>query len=243
MRTNKSKSKSKQHVLDFAIEPSRRRSKNGKKIGRPRKPGAGVPHVRREALDPAHPVHVTLRLEDGLPSLRRKDAARAIEACFVAAKGRHGSRLTDYSIQDDHIHMIQEIEREYAEERREGGRWIRDGRGALSVSMKGLKVRLARSLNRTWGRTGRVLAERYHVHALRTPREVRHAKRYVLDNVRVHGTVFVDRISDPFSSARYADAPLDLSEDPFLANVLGPPENWPVVSPWTWLGARGWLRG
>jgi len=33
--------------------------------GRPKKPGAGVPHVRRSALKARHPVHVTARVRDG----------------------------------------------------------------------------------------------------------------------------------------------------------------------------------
>ena len=59
-------------------------------------------------------------------------------------------------------------------------------REALSRAMKGLGVRLARGLNKLWGRWGRVVKDRYHDRALKTPREVRNALVYVLHNVKKH---------------------------------------------------------
>jgi hypothetical protein len=41
--------------------------------------------------------------------------------------------------------------------------------------MKALGARLAHAANRLLGRTGPVLADRYHLRVLRTPREVRNA--------------------------------------------------------------------
>jgi hypothetical protein len=41
-------------------------------------------------------------------------------------------------------------------------------------------------VNRVFGRRGSVLADRFHLHVLRTPREVRHALSYVLMNARRH---------------------------------------------------------
>jgi hypothetical protein len=48
--------------------------------------------------------------------------------------------------------------------------------------MISLGARLARTVNRVLGRRGPVLADRYHQHVLRTPREARHALAYVLLN-------------------------------------------------------------
>jgi hypothetical protein len=56
----------------------------------------------------------------------------------------------------------------------------------LAAGMKSLGARIARAANRVFGRRGAVLADRYHVRALRTPREVRHAIAYVLLNARRH---------------------------------------------------------
>jgi hypothetical protein len=52
--------------------------------------------------------------------------------------------------------------------------------------MKGLQIRMARGLNRLFGRMGRVFADRYHARAMKTPRETRNALAYVLLNSRRH---------------------------------------------------------
>ena len=52
--------------------------------------------------------------------------------------------------------------------------------------MRGFAIRTARGLNRLMGRSGKVFAERYHMHVLKTPREVRAARAYVLQNARRH---------------------------------------------------------
>jgi putative transposase len=64
--------------------------------------------------------------------------------------------------------------------------------------MKGLSIRIARGLNRLLERRGRVIGDRYHAHALKTPAEVRNAVHYVLRNHERH-TGIPD--ADEFSSA------------------------------------------
>jgi hypothetical protein len=56
----------------------------------------------------------------------------------------------------------------------------------LARAMQGLSTRLAIALNRLRGEHGRVFADRYHAHVLRTPPEVRRAVAYVLDNHLKH---------------------------------------------------------
>ena len=108
-----------------------------------------------------HPVHVTLRIVAGVPSLR--DWARFSELRAALARGqeRFGFRLVHYSVQSDYVHLSAEA---------------RDRR-ALSRGMQGLSVRLARAVNRTLGRRGRVFADRYHARALKTPRATHFALR------------------------------------------------------------------
>src|SRR5262249_36148336 len=64
---------------------------------------------------------------------------------------------------------------------RRGAGWVRAREKRL-----GLSVRLAVGLNRVMRRRGRVFADRYHAHVLRTPTEVRRAVSYVRDNFRRH---------------------------------------------------------
>jgi hypothetical protein len=79
-------------------------------------------------------------------------------------------RVVHYSIQKDHLHLIVEAA----------------GRDALGNGMKSIGSRLARAVNRVFDRSGPALSGRYHVRALRTPREVRNAIAYVLLNARKH---------------------------------------------------------
>jgi REP element-mobilizing transposase RayT len=87
------------------------------------------------------------------------------EAC---ERGRF--RVVHYSLQRDHAHLLVEAAS------------ARD----LASGMKSIGARLARAINRVFHRRGSVLADRYHLRVLRTPREVRNALAYVLLNVRKH---------------------------------------------------------
>jgi hypothetical protein len=108
---------------------------------------------------------------------------------------------------------------------------------ALAAGMKGLKVRITKTLNRVWSRggmrrRGTVFAERYHVRALPTPRETRNGLGYVLNNHRRHaaqaGVRIPRRWVDPCSSARQFDGwrqPVRLEPDPHVGAVA-PPQTW-----------------
>jgi len=57
---------------------------------------------------------------------------------------------------------------------------------ALSSGARGLSIRVARALNRALERRGPVWGDRYHAHALKTPKETRNAVVYVLMNFKKH---------------------------------------------------------
>src|ERR1700753_2915323 len=99
---------------------------------------AGVPHRRRPALNLRHPLHVTMRLQKGLPTLRQKALARAVFAAFAKAKESFGTRLVQFSVQSNHLHLLVEA-----------GDAL-----AFARAMKGLAVRLPRRINREGGGGG-----------------------------------------------------------------------------------------
>ena len=74
--------------------------------------------------------------------------------------------------------------------------------------MKGLSVRFAKGLNRMMGRSGRVIADRFHSRVLATPSEVRRAMDYIRNNARKHaaqrGDHYTASYVDPFSSGPFA---------------------------------------
>lgn len=113
---------------------------------------------------------MTLRLVPRMWGLRRRKVMQAIARSFEAAAERLNTRLCEFSVQHNHIHLI--VEAATSE-------W-------LSRAMQGLCTRLAIALNRIRGEHGTVFADRYHAHVLRTPSEVKRAVAYVLDNHRKH---------------------------------------------------------
>src|SRR5262249_9125783 len=97
---------------------------------------------------------------------------------------------------------------------------------------QGLAVRIAKAVNRALGRRGAVWGDRYHARWLRTPREVRAALVYVLQNWRKH--VPGARGLDPRSTARGFEGWRRAPPRP-----AGPA---PMRAPRTWLARVGWLR-
>jgi REP element-mobilizing transposase RayT len=152
--------------------------------GRKKSKTAGVPHTAREEFSKHHPLHVTLKLRDGLESLRGPREFEAVCLAFLAGKEKEGFRLVHFSVQENHIHLIVEA----------------DDKRALARGLQGLQVRIAKKLIRIWGRRGSVFADRYHAVVLRTPRQVKHALAYVLNNARRHGKRFGFDEPDPHSS-------------------------------------------
>src|SRR5690242_2396107 len=88
-------------------------SRGGARRGAGRKPTgakAGVPHKRRPEFKARHPLLVTMKIRQGLPSLRHRALASLMFSAFRAAKERLGAKLVHWSIQSNHIHLIVEAE-------------------------------------------------------------------------------------------------------------------------------------
>src|ERR1700687_5828619 len=160
--------------LEFPTHGGRREG-----AGRPR--GNRVSHAARPQFDRVTPVHVTLRMREYVWNLRSGRSFRRIKACFEKSRGLFGARLIEFSVQGNHLHLIIEV----------------DDSEALSRGMQGLCIRIAKALNRMMQRTGKVFADHYHSHLLRSPTELVNAIRYVLDNAAHH---FGLRDVDPYSS-------------------------------------------
>jgi REP element-mobilizing transposase RayT len=209
------------------------RQHGGRRPGAGRKPGPGrrnVRHRRRERLASRFPVLITLRASCGLGSLRSKHTFRRVRRALADGSGRFGFRVTHYSVQRDHMHLVVEAK----------------DRLALSRGMQGLAIRLAKGVNGALGRPrGRVFTDRYHDRILRTPREVRHALAYTLTNARKHGVAPPHASRDwvdPCSSGPWFDGWRGRVAVPWAwVRGTGPPDP-PVAPPHTWLLAKGWRR-
>jgi hypothetical protein len=83
------------------------RSRGGARRGAGRKPAgakAGVSHARRPEFKARHPLHVTMKVGQGLPSLRHRALASLVFSAFRAAKQRLGAKLVHVSVQANHLH-------------------------------------------------------------------------------------------------------------------------------------------
>jgi hypothetical protein len=98
-------------------------------------------------------------------------------------------RITQYSVQYDHIHLFVEAL----------------NRQELSRGMSSVAIRIARSVNALVERRGRFWADRWYGRELTTPRQVRTALVYVLANFRKHSWRPLGPGIDPFSSGVWFD--------------------------------------
>jgi REP element-mobilizing transposase RayT len=177
--------------------------------------------------DANHPVHVTIRRVRLAPSFRTSLVRAVILGEFGRARRlrRNPVRVVQYSIQDDHLHLMVE------------GRDAKD----LAAQMRNLFSRVAMMINAALGRRGALFRDRHHRHALGTPREVRNALVYILFTARKHA-----RIADA-RTQQEAWATLDsFTSAPWCAgwaeHVRPPDVAAPLSSPRTWLARVGWKR-
>ena len=195
----------------------------GRRRGAGRKPGPQprVRHRIRPSVTRHVAAHVTLKVREGLRSLRDVRIVRALEATFGRAAERGDFRLVEYTIQGDHLHLIVEA----------------NDRRALGRGMMSIASRVARAVNRVLGRSGRVLRDRYHLRVLRTPLEVRRALAYVLLNARKHLGARAPRVGsvDPASSGAWFQGWRDGAQA--LARAPAP-----VARALSWLLREGWRR-
>ncbi len=156
----------------------------------------------------------------GLPSLRGFVVFPAVFRGLQrqrAAVG-HDFRVIAFSVQDDHVHLIVEAK----------------DKARLAAGARALGIRLAHAVNGVLGRRGRVIGDRYHVRTLRTPREVKFALVYVLQNFKKHQP-HAPTALDPCSSAAWFDGFRD-------AIVSTDADTSPTHPPRTWLLRLGWRR-
>lgn len=182
-----------------------------------------MPHAKRPAVSPSHPHHVTVRMRRGTWNLRAQRCYQPLlEAFRQVRKTRTGFRVTHFSVQGDHVHMLVEAE----------------GRPAMSNGLRALLIRFARALNRVMGARGARFSDRYHERVLETASAVRRCLRYVLENHARHMARVgkVGPVVDPFSSAPWFDGYRD--------GVAVPPatSDPPVSTARSALLTRAWRR-
>ncbi len=197
------------------------------------RPGAGrpkgrkvTPHDARPKHVARHPVHVTLRLGAGAPSISREWLMKVIRNA-IRDSHKAAFRIVEFNVLSNHVHLLVEA----------------GGTVELSRGVQGFAGRLAKRLNSTLKRTGKLFAARFHARALTSPRDVRNTLRYVLLNRKHHdtSTAFDRYWIDPHSSAPWFDGWAEPIRGAHWKHELAaqPP---PTVKAATWLLSVGWRR-
>ena len=207
--------------LSLGLRPLARHG--GRRDGAGRKVGSNpsVRHRSRPNLASRYPCHVTLRVCEGVPSLRAPAFVRAFEETLARGCDRGEFRVVHYALLRDHAHLIVEAK----------------DRGALGRGMKSLTRRMLGAMGSAFRWRGGLLADRYHMRVLKTPREVRNAIRYVLLNAARHRGTPLQRNIDPASSGRWFDGWK-------RGTTRAQPRSGAraVAGARTWLLAQGWRR-
>ena len=195
-------------------------SRGGARPGAGRKrvaPKPSVAHRARPKLSGRHPLHVTVRVVEGVQSLRSSGVHAALRAALRQGAERFGLRVVHYGAASNHVHLVCEAE----------------SAQALARGMKGLLVRIARSVNRFLHRSGALFADRYHARELKAPRDVRNVLVYVFGNARGHGAI-VGEALDPRTSAACFDGWVEVRG---VASWLARARTWLLTTGWRRWGA------
>jgi REP element-mobilizing transposase RayT len=209
-----------QLAIEFRTWGGKRKGAGRKRTGRKR-----VPHVRRAGFSRHHPLHVTLRFVDGLPTMRRRETFRAIRAAMYRVMPREDFRVLHLSLQRNHVHLVCEA----------------NDRFALARGVQAFKISAAKRLNLVLGRSGAIFADRYHVDVIETPTQMRAAYAYVLCNWRKHGEdrgadVRVDHFSTGYFFAGWRE------RGPLALEAADAAELLPARAARTWLAREGWRK-
>lgn len=168
-----------------------------------------------------------------VPSLRQRCVYDAVRELMRKYVDRGDFRIVHISLQRNHLHLIVEATN------RDGLRW----------GMASFAIRAARTINRMFGRRGKVFAHRYKAKAIRTRDYARNAIAYVLNNWRRHrederGDEYDRSLAfDPYSSgstfvgwARNKRRRGDKLDKTFKPLPVSAPRTSLLKIDWTWYG-------
>jgi REP element-mobilizing transposase RayT len=220
-RTSLSKSNTKSRAR---LHPNAKHGGRRYGAGRKKELAKAPNHVPRPNLDPRHPAHITLRCVRGLPRLRQSYVYQVTRRVLAFYLELADFRVVHVSIQRNHLHFIVEAA----------------NKDALSRRMQSFVIKLAKALNRAWGREGKVFAYRYSAKQIKSRRYARNAIAYVLNNWRRHHEDFYENAHNKIFLDEYSSA---VAFDGWTIKFGKPTidyEPLPVSSPRTWLLRHGW---
>lgn len=152
--------------------------------GRKRRHSPGVAHSIREKVGTRTPLHVNFKYR--FP-VRNKTTLKLLKRAIQNAR-THGLKILHYSFQHNHVHLIIHAE----------------DNSILTKGMRSLTITFAKGIKQ-----GRIQLERYHLHVLKTAKEVKHTLHYVLFNQQKHENGTCSTVDD-YSSILSMERGLEL---------------------------------
>jgi putative transposase len=221
----------------------------GKRKGAGRPPKgkrAGSPHKKRPTLVGRYPVHVVLRVDPVVGSLRKRFMYRALREATIAVALRElaydevkgAFRIIHISIQRTHVHLLVEA----------------DNKRALSRGMQSFQISAARHINHAYSvkmklserRKGAVFPDRFHQEIIKTPTQARRALAYVINNWRKHQEDRPEHTRnwnvDPFSTGVLFSGWKEREDAQLLWKWRETYRPMVVYFPKTWLLSEGWRK-
>ncbi len=176
-------------------------------------------------------MHITVRLSEGVTSLRSKTAFRLFRNA-VKASQVSGLRILQFAVLGNHFHLLAEA----------------DNSQDLTSGMKSLNIRLALGLKKLATLKGPVTKDRFDLKILKTPTQVRNALIYILANASKH---FKRRkVFDWFSSFAVFNETHILKtirddllwEKPKIPDRVRESLKEILAAPRSWLATAGWKK-
>ncbi len=118
--------------------------------GRPKDPNAGAPHVPRPVVNAGDIVHAWWTTRPHVPSLVRRDMAKAIKEALQMGQERLECRIVVFRLRSDRLDILCEA----------------DSSDHLSRCLQGMGIRVAKAINRLDGSRGKVFSERFRQEVL-----------------------------------------------------------------------------
>lgn len=202
----------------------------GKRRGAGRPNRSGTPnHMARQKVDFKKPLHVTLKLKEGIHiTLRTSDMLVAFQQSAEKAR-KHQLHVIHFSLESNHLHLIVECA----------------NNKALADGMKSLAGSFGRAIRKCCGGRGAVFKGRFHLQVFKSPTQMKNGLAYVLLNQSKHEKLIP--YNDRYSSAEYFGEWKKL-----LGREIGPllphkPKfrKLPAYlsTPQSWLAREGWRLG
>jgi REP element-mobilizing transposase RayT len=168
-------------------------------------------HRSRPLIPKDKPVHVTVKFNKSkIRTLRNKKYYQEIRKSFRRLRIQ-GARLIEFSIQQDHIHLLLETS---------------DSK-TLGRAMRALSISLSKRFTLLINHKIKALKNRYHLHILNTLNELKNARNYILNNGKKHLVPDMDDLyfsRADFTLFRPTEALLEFLDD--LKSVLDTPQFW-----------------